>query len=251
MWLRQIDCLSHTIRRAMKSYAMDSIEDVVQTPDDRSFKGGIPQLPNHMALPTCTCCNSAMTFFFQIRFPPGHAWDGFDLAFFHCTTCFDQSYHSPVIEFTDFSYTEIEPGYLEKAQTNFRILVFGSGEPTMLREDCPATLRFERLGFQEINSRTKNRNQAKVGGLPGWEFAQPWVTKISKLSYQGGRLDFLLQTGYEWPFSPLPGVPPQQPWPAEPPYLGWRYLLFGGGRMYLIGHIDSSSQQHSVAVLLD
>jgi hypothetical protein len=235
----------------MKSYVLDSIEDVVQTPDDRSFKGGIPQLPNHMALPTCTLCSGAMTFFFQIRFPPGHAWHGFDLALFHRTTCFDQSYGQPVIEFTDFSHTEIVPGYPEKAQTNFRILVFSSGEPTMLRQDYPATLRFERLEFREINARTKNRDQAKVGGLPGWEFDQPGVTKISKLSYQGSRLDFLLQTGRDWPFPPLPGVPPQQPWPAEPPYLGRRYLLFGGGQTYLIGHIDPSSQQRSVAVLLD
>jgi hypothetical protein len=230
---------------------MDSITDVVQTPDDRSYKGGIPHLSNHTALPICMYCNSTMTFFFQVRFPIGHVWYGFDLAFFHCTTCFEQSYGQPVIEFTDYSYTDIKLGYTERAQTNFRVLVFSSDEPTMLREDCPATLRFERLEFQEIDSRTKNRDQAKVGGLPGWEFDQPYVTKISKLSYQGGKLDFLLQTGRDWPFPPLPGVPPQQPWPAEPPWLGRRYLIFLGGQMYLIGHIDPSSQLRSVAVLLD
>jgi len=96
-----------------------------QGPNDQSYIGGKPTLPEDWEIPLCKLCGREQTFFFQVAFPEGYEWAGSSLAVFACTSCASEDYAIP--ELLDVLQEAVIPdGFLETYQTNFRFFVFGT-----------------------------------------------------------------------------------------------------------------------------
>jgi hypothetical protein len=201
-----------------------------------SFVGGYPRIPTENPLPECRLCGSPQTFFFQIGFPPGHAWADLSLAVFYCTSCADKQHRIPEMLAGPLHQADIPDGFLERYQTNFRFLVFPTGTGVVRQEYTP------RVTFYPItleHSPDPAVQAHKVGGVPSWVLEDE-----SPRSYGSDRsMFFLLQLLQELTFDTVSGAPAQmgigldgKPRPSRHP----EYKLFLANNVYFFGTRDTS-----------
>jgi hypothetical protein len=103
----------------------------LQSDDDLSHIGGLPNLPADVPLPSCGLCGANMTFFFQVQFPAKHAWAGRVMAIFACTSCSDLDHGTPPMA-PDLEH--LPDGFLDGYEKNFKILAFESIATTQRTE---------------------------------------------------------------------------------------------------------------------
>jgi hypothetical protein len=120
------------------------VQVAAQTPADDCFVGGRPRLPRGHVLPICRLCGAGQTFFFQIAFPPDHAWATLTLAVFSCTSCADESHLIPAMLSGPLRGANIPRDFLVDYQTNFRFEVFETNAGRM------ASDYRERVSFRRV-----------------------------------------------------------------------------------------------------
>jgi hypothetical protein len=189
-----------------------------------------------------------MTFFFQIAFPKQHIWEGKVIAVFQCT-----SYHQGSNDWPRFVLAEdhliIPDNELDSYQTNFRVFVFDSSEAVVERNNAKRVLKFERIEFEKVPSATKTR---KAGGTPNWS-KNRWDGKsptelYKQITYMGGGITFLMQTGNDWTFTRLSDAPPQfEHYKEDQPRYN-HYSLFYGPYLYFSGTISRQVEPPQVLV---
>jgi len=217
----------------MSSYKLIPQSNTVQAESDRTFRGGVPNMPKHLQLPICTLCGAEMTFYFQIAFPDRHVWNGWIMCVFHCTSCYDVENFWPKAAYGGMIH--IPDDYVDKYQTNFRVLVYEISETSLMRTEARRVLKFERIVLEKLNPNNRYYGTTKVGGKPAWSYEnEPDLYK--RMTYMGGGFVFLMQIAADWKFTPLEEAPPQ-PWFQPPetykesPY----YYLFNGPPIYFLG----------------
>jgi len=196
----------------------------------KSFVGGIPKLPKGTNLPTCSLCNSAETFFFQIAFPDDHPWKGVTLAMFACTSCTHEDFLIPEMLTIKLKGAIIPHGFLQTYQRNFHTFVFQTHTGVLVSDYD------EKIIFREIIFRHTKSNRQEfgiIGNGPDWILEDE-----SPSTYEGKEMLFLLQIHFENQFEimadsskqielSLKGTP-------EPSPFGY-YQLFIGNEIYLYG----------------
>jgi hypothetical protein len=226
-----------------------SIPATEQSKTNLSFKGGIPNMPERFPIPHCLQCGAEMTFFFQITFPEKSVWEGKVICFFHCTTCNDAKRYWPMVLYVR-DQISIPDNLLDTYQTNFRIYVFDSNEPVILRHEFARRLTFEKLEFEKVNSKSKYSNTTKIGGKPAWDISplEGNDELYEEITYMGGGVEFLMQTQRDWTFTRLTDTLPQFDYYQEGSPLYNLYRPFMGPKMYFLG--TTSPQLNPPRVLM-
>jgi hypothetical protein len=210
----------------------ESSDQTRQVASDDNFIGGVPKLPAAEPLPSCKLCNAEQTFFFQIRLPGDHPWDGFSLAVFACTSCADEDHLIPEMLSGTLRGIEIPTGFLEDYQSNFRFLAIPwDGSP---RETYVEKVRFKRLELRPSQDPPASANY--VGDTPTWVLGDE-----SPGRYAGKTaMVFLLQLRQGLEFQTLQSAPPQvvlglsgEPEASTESY----YQLFLGNALYVFGTV--------------
>lgn len=200
--------------------------------EDTTFMGGRARLPPAMALPTCRLCGARLTLFFQVAFPPGHAWEGLSLATFACTACEHDEHLIPELLEAPKG-ADVPSRFLRSSQKNFRFLVFPTTQATALRTDERPGVRFAQ--WELVRARSPRQLGSKVGGVPNWLLEDESPGRCD------GRwpMTFLLQLEEELRFPRAPGTPA----PVRRNLVGdvlpprSHYELFLGNRVYLFGTV--------------
>jgi len=211
-----------------------------QKPQDRSFLGGTPALPEGVELPTCSLCGSRLTFFFQLAFPDDHVWRRNSLAVFACTSCADESYFIPEMLSGPLHHADIPSGFLEAYQRNFRFVVFPTDDARPTPDYAPAVL-FKRLSL--VND--KKAHGSKVGGAPDWILEDE-----SPGTYAGAvPLTFLLQLEQGLAFETVDGAENQMTLglDGKPKRARSRdYDLFLRNALYLFGTVGNEKLVYAI-----
>ena len=213
-----------------------------QGPNDQSYIGGKPTLPEDWEIPLCKLCGREQTFFFQVAFPEGYEWAGSSLAVFACTSCASEDYAIP--ELLDVLQEAVIPdGFLETYQTNFRFFVFGTLS-ARIRNDYIEKIQFKRWLLEPAHADRDPGN--KMGGLPYW-----LLEDESPLNYRSTvSMAFLLQIVPDFKFDIVENAPPQMavdffgPQGSYKPSQKRFYELFIGDALFLFG--TSGSSEHLV-----
>jgi hypothetical protein len=210
------------------NYAM-MIEEGEQRGTEESFVGGRPALPVGTDVPCCVICDSAQTFFFQVAFPSDHAWTGWSVASFACTSCASEDSLIPEMIPGSLPGADVPTSFLTTYQRNFRFEVFETRSGRMLH-DC-----VERVRFRRVQLRPGNRSGlGLLGGEPEWVLADEAPGSFDSASPP----TFLLQVSSGFQFATVPGSPRQvelglDGTPEPSPY--GHYQLFIGNMTYLFG----------------
>ena len=206
-------------------------ESAVQSADDRSFIGGRPRIPRGIPLPDCARCGERLTFFWQLAFPPGHAWQGRQLALFACTTSYHDADVIPEMLEGELRGADVPPAMIDRYQTNFRLIV-SPVDDGALRDDYEPRVAFRR--WRLVPSSDPAEPRSKVGGEPAW------ILDDESPRTFDGTIDalFLLQLEEELRYDRLPAAPPQMiptlfdgVQPSHEP----SYTLFAGNGLYFFG----------------
>jgi hypothetical protein len=199
------------------------------------FIGGRPELPSG-AMPSCELCGARQTFYFQIRFPSGHAWCGQTLAVFACTSCANDAYLVP--EMLDaLPGADVSAQFLESYERNFRFLVF----PTSA--EVPVVGHEARLERTELYCVSATKTPAgAIGKLqdPHWVLENEAPTSVG-----GVPAHFLLQLYAELEFGTVSTAPPQRELDlsgCQADALPGRYELFLANELYFYGGAPESGQ---------
>jgi hypothetical protein len=217
-------------------YTFDYSLSPPQNEADRSFIGGIPQIPEKTSWPTCQLCHSDQTFYFQIAFPVSHRWSGFSLAIFACTSCASDETLIPEMLRVRLFGADIPAGFLDKYQTNFRILVFETslGRP---RSNCLEKVSFVRIALcHQVDPLAPG---SKVGGMPNWilddESPGTYASEVPMF--------FLMQIEEEFEFRVVDSAPAQievgmDGKPAPAPHGKYELFLANGLYFFATQHAE-------------
>lgn len=220
-----------------------SILEKIKQNGSTSFIGGKPCIPPSNSLPVCKICGEPLTFFFQIAFPEEHIWAGKSLAFFYCSSAYQK--HSAKEQFPPAIHASEKDNFLipagdlapERYQTLFRAIIFNTSDG-VLREDYQ-----EKVEYQEIHWKASKKKDKHIpiilGGKPIW----CKYGKETPASYDGKRMDLILQIAENFNFDKLPNASPEMEKDfmtgefaprAEPDYT----LFYDFNRIYLWGTSD-------------
>lgn len=177
-------------------------ENKIQSPEDLSFIGGKPRIPDNTEIPKCDLCGSEQTFFFQIAFPDNHDWAEFSMALFVCTACVNEKHLIPEMLKGQLKGIDIPRGFLDDYQKNFNIIVFRS-EQGIIKDEYQEKIVFKKWIQEEIkNSKDPG---VKIGGLPNWvledEAPKTYASKTDMF--------FIMQIPEKYKFDILPNAPKQ------------------------------------------
>ena len=223
------------------SYALNFASTATQRGNEQCFVGGAPRLPEGVAWPTCALCRAPLTFFFQLAFPNDHAWAGRSLALFSCTSCAEDDHLIPEMLQSKLAGADIPAGFLDRYQTNFRILVFDTeraGVPNLTSEPV--------LAFRPIMlAKAAGSKATRLGGAPLW-----LLEDESPARYGAEHpMDFLFQLSEGLTFEMANGARPQieiglsgLPQPSPEPF----YRLFISNRIFAFGARDASNSVYVI-----
>lgn len=207
------------------------LEHGEQRAGDRAFIGGRPHLPPAVPLPVCLLCGEGLTFFFQVAFPPGHPWEGRQLALFACTSCYDEDSVIPAMLDGPLAGADVPSELIDRYQTNFRLIVSEAAH-AVPRDDYEPRVAFRRLLL--VAAEDAEEPRGKVGGEPVWI-----LDDESPRSFDGTvPAVFLMQLDEGLHYAVLPGAPPQMTMtlfdgiqPSDEP----SYTLFVDNGLYFFG----------------
>ena len=211
-----------------------AVSSASQSPQDDSFVGGLPKLPQGEGIPRCKLCGAEESFFFQVAIPKGNAWGGLSLAVFACTSCADENQLIPQMLPGPLSGADIPSGFLESYQTNFQFLIFETTWASPY-EKYQEKLKFQPLRLEKASNPDIDEN--KIGGNPNW-----LLDDESPKTYGGDTpMFFLLQLLQGFQFEIGKSAPRQielgldgSPQPSPLDY----YQLFNGNKIFLFGTED-------------
>jgi hypothetical protein len=224
----------------LPSYPMTRTTDVAQFNADTTFCGGLPKLPRYLALPKCKLCGADLTFFFQIKLPHGHQWEGNSFAVFGCTECADEDHLIPPMITGQLKGVAIPAGFLESYQKNFAVYVFPDRDAVLRDDYLKIGVKFERWN---INTAAMDQfAQSFVGGAPSW-----LQEDESPVSYGGStELCFLAQLAEDFEFRIEIGAPSQltlgingKPRRSKNNF----YRLFLGNQLYFFGTLSDEENR--------
>lgn len=129
------------------------------------FAGGKPILPRDMNIPACSLCGSLQTFFFQVKFPVGHAWAELTLAVFMCTSCADEEYLIPPMLEGILHDADVTTSFINEYQKNFCFLVFENGNEALVDSYIE---KVTYIPISLISSDELSIYDDKLGGDPIW-----------------------------------------------------------------------------------
>jgi len=188
-----------------------------------------------------------MTYFVQLSIPvSGGNWAGKSVLLFACTDCVDEDYLIPELLESGLRDAVVPAGFIEKCQTNFRLIVCSTDE-AVIRTDYQ-----ERVVFQPLEQRSVSTQPmaAKIGGNPRWILDDESPSRLSS----GDTFVFLGQLTNDKPWPIVDGAPPQmepdysQRGKASRPSSYREYSLFVDNTIYLFG-VDSPGY-HGVYVIV-
>lgn len=213
-----------------------------------SFVGGVPRIPEKLAIPTCRFCEKEQTFYFQITFPSENIWEDRTMALFACTSCSPRDYSIPEMLSVGLYGADIPKGFLDVYQRNFRIFVFDASEGVM-RKDYLPKIRFAPLMYRKRVHR-KWKRFGYIGGKPRW-----YLQDESPSTYDMKvKMQYLFQIVEGWEFDILPDAPGQMKYPwfsaDSSDYIESQeryYKLFNRNEIYFFG--TEQSHQPLVYVL--
>jgi uncharacterized protein (DUF427 family) len=237
----------------MPSYKLVLEPNTEQTPEDRTFKGGSPNMPARLLLPICADCGREMIFFFQIEFPKKHVWQGWVMCVFQCVECenpiphlFYKTYIKPE-ERTQYGLKRDQPSHItlipdgeldvDVFQRRFRILLYKSSESSVVQTSPRHYIKFEHIHFEALQPNNRFL-VSKVGGKAGW-WHETEHGENDEAWYMGERLEFLMQIA-EWTFPTVENAPiPKDQFQASLYVSDHAYRLFRGGATYFQGTTSS------------
>ncbi len=221
-------------------YPIKRTANVSQLETDTTFCGGIPKLPTSLALPKCKLCGSDLTFYFQIKFPIAHRWEGSSCAVFACTECVDEDHFIPPMITGQLKGGVIPDGFLKSYQVNFAVHVFSDKDAILRRDYIKLDIKFERWNIDtpDVNSAV----QSFINGVPSWLQED----ETPSLYDDSIGLCFLMQIEENFQFPIEAGAPHQmtlgldrKPRRSKNDF----YKLFIGNQIYFFGTLNNESDR--------
>jgi len=214
---------------------IENIETQLNSHD--SFIGGVPKLPLCVVFPKCKFCDNEQTFFFQLKFPKKHAWNGFSIAIFSCTSCENENHLIPRMPKGLLFGANLSKKFFSQYETNFKFIVFKSVK-AVLRTDYVVKIKFKEICLVETNCSLASNN--RVGGRPQW-----YLENESPGTYENNiEMIFLFQLAQGAQFEILETAPRQ----VELSFFGEPevspnnyYELFISNELYFFGVNDISN----------
>lgn len=191
----------------MSAYKLEIVQSSNQEDSDRSFRGGVPNMPAELALPKCKLCGADQTFFFQVAFPEKHIWNGWVMCVFNCTACSGELSLFNQLEPVD-DPASLPDNYLDEYQDYFKVIVYPANSPnSIMRKEARRVLKFERIVFEKLRANDRS-GVSKIGGKPYWSYDELIPGMTENTSYMGGKFVFIGQIA-DWYFPALDDAPPQ------------------------------------------
>lgn len=205
-------------------------QEIQQSEVHTSFVGGRPALPADEPVIICSLCGTEQVFFFQVAFPAG-SWAGLSLAVFACVACASEEHLIPEMLAGHLRGIDVPEGFLDRYQSNFRLLVFPTAT-AQARQEYQPKVKFSPLIL--VPTDDPAAYESKIGGEPTWVLEDE-----SPGSYAGRyRSTFLLQLEQGTQFDTVEGAPRQvelgldgKPRPAQRS----TYELFLANAIYMFG----------------
>lgn len=215
----------------IKTYEIE-VSDGAQAQDrEESFIGGLPIMPEDVAIPNCLLCGAQQTFFFQISFPDEHFWEGKTMVFFSCTSCAKKGYFIPKMLEGQLRDAVIPKLFLDDYQINFRTIIYDTSSGSM-RYDYQEKIKYRKILLKKIDDPNLKKN--KVGGSPNWFLEDESPSTLD----DGTPMFFLMQFLEEYRFEINPSAPGQAVlgFDKEVEYSDNNYYeLFLGNNIYFFG----------------
>ncbi len=247
----------------MPSYKLVPEPNTTQTPEDRSFKGGLANMPDRIPWPTCLECGIDLAFFFQVEFPQKHVYRGWVMCMFQCIECADPTpaffYLTPVSAeekallgikskrlntIKKLSEYELD---IDQFQFKFRTILFRSSEASVVRTSARQHIKFERIRFDPLPPNNRFL-VSKVGGKAGWWFENE-PGEHDEVWYAGEKLTFLMSIA-DWTFPAVEGAPvPKDVLSANLFSIDRAYRLFQGKAVYFQGTTSSKYDPPRILVV--
>lgn len=204
------------------------LHEAMQNERDTSFIGGLPRIPEHMALPKCQVCGEPLTFFFQVDFPAGHIWAGKTLAMFACIHSAENHQDQVIPQFPkvpQLQDCDLPQGFLEENyQDIFRVLIFPTEEGVM-RSDYQEQAIFRSIEWKPTKKKSK-KIPILLAGEPMW-----LMHKEHPATYAGKyKMHLILQMAEDFDFEHLPSAPKEH----EPDY----FCSFEDSEALISGKLD-------------
>ena len=126
----------------------------------------------------------------------------------------------------------LDHSIVEDPPRNYRLLVFGTDEPKVLRQEYPPRVKYQVI---QLNPSARDPGLRTKGG--GVCVGRDGGVRDFGRRYRGHDLEFLMQLSEEYSFPKLEAAPPQQMVPYDEPWV-WpepSYLFFTGYPLCFFG----------------
>ena len=206
--------------------------------------GGVEPLLERPSQPVCRLCRSALSFFFQVAFPPRLPWSDWTLAVFACTDCGSERHLVPESPRGRLKAANISQSFYSRYQSNFRFLAFPSTDAVPRRDYVPRVafkswrmLPMAGPAPRKATLFSGRQGRVVVGGRPRWLTEDEAPATYAR----NEPMTFLMHVPEGYRFGRLSGAPPQVfPRFGFPERIERDYSLFVRNALFFFGTADPS-----------